>query len=208
MVLLGSLIDTDHWRHFYLLMGLVWGMMTGDRRIVRSPRIIADRRPLLLQPVIYIPPQRREARILRATHAARPHRCYRDDRRASSAGAHNPTEILETLPRAPSERAALCRVEQRRTPDTPYIRNQSETGVPLVMAAQRSQLSHQGWAHRRAAHPRPLRYSDRDALCRQRARTRRLYCSVPAARRPLRHGGRPQGHDLAGLAGQRQSRAR
>ncbi len=67
MVLLGSLIDTDHWRHFYLLMGLVWGMMTGDRRIVRSPRIIADRRPLLLQPVIYIPPQRREARILRAT---------------------------------------------------------------------------------------------------------------------------------------------
>ncbi|MBX3597218.1 MAG: O-antigen ligase family protein [Rhizobiaceae bacterium] len=26
-VLLGTIIDTDHWRHFYLLIGLVWGAM-------------------------------------------------------------------------------------------------------------------------------------------------------------------------------------
>ncbi len=24
-VLIGNVIDTDHWRHFYLLFGLVWG---------------------------------------------------------------------------------------------------------------------------------------------------------------------------------------
>ena len=65
MLALGSLIDTDHWRHFYLLLGLVWGMMTGDRRVVRSPRIIADRRHILLHPIIYLPPARRSARIVR-----------------------------------------------------------------------------------------------------------------------------------------------
>lgn len=64
-VLLGSLIDSDHWRHFYLLLGAVWGLMAGDRRIIRSARIIADRRPLLLQPVILVPPARRERRIVR-----------------------------------------------------------------------------------------------------------------------------------------------
>lgn len=38
----GVLIDNDHWRHFYLLMAVVWGLMLSDRRIVRRPRIIAD----------------------------------------------------------------------------------------------------------------------------------------------------------------------
>jgi O-antigen ligase len=64
-MLLGSLIDTDHWRHFYLLLGVVWGLMIGDRRILRSARLISDRRPLLLRPVIVIPPARRGTRILR-----------------------------------------------------------------------------------------------------------------------------------------------
>jgi hypothetical protein len=22
----GLLVDTDHWRHFYLIMGVIWGM--------------------------------------------------------------------------------------------------------------------------------------------------------------------------------------
>lgn len=29
-VIEGTVIDTDHWRHFYLLLALVWGMMAGD----------------------------------------------------------------------------------------------------------------------------------------------------------------------------------
>ncbi|MGE0857074.1 MAG: O-antigen ligase family protein [Hyphomicrobiaceae bacterium] len=65
MVLLGAIIDTDHWRHLYLLAGLNWGLMIGDQRIARSVRIRADRRHVLLHPVIVLPPTRRKARILR-----------------------------------------------------------------------------------------------------------------------------------------------
>ena len=35
----GFQIDTDHWRHFYLLMGIVWGLMASDQRVVRKSRI-------------------------------------------------------------------------------------------------------------------------------------------------------------------------
>jgi len=41
-ILLGFLIDNDHWRHFYLLLAIVWGLMLTDQSIVRRPRIIAD----------------------------------------------------------------------------------------------------------------------------------------------------------------------
>ncbi|MFM9846321.1 MAG: O-antigen ligase family protein [Hyphomicrobiaceae bacterium] len=45
VVIEGWIIDTDHWRHFYLLLALVWGLMTGDGRhqathcITRSVRL-------------------------------------------------------------------------------------------------------------------------------------------------------------------------
>lgn len=67
MILEGLVIDTDHWRHLYLLLGLTWGLMLADRRKLREPRILADRRPILLKPVIVLPPSRRPARILRPT---------------------------------------------------------------------------------------------------------------------------------------------
>ena len=35
-VALGSIIDTDHWRHFYLLLGLVWGGIALEYRHRRS----------------------------------------------------------------------------------------------------------------------------------------------------------------------------
>lgn len=31
-VIIGSVIDTDHWRHFYLLMGIVWGCIALEMR--------------------------------------------------------------------------------------------------------------------------------------------------------------------------------
>jgi len=37
-VLLGSIIDTDHWRHFYVLIGLVWGAIALEAK--RSRRIL------------------------------------------------------------------------------------------------------------------------------------------------------------------------
>jgi O-antigen ligase len=30
----GLVIDTDHWRHFYLLMGLIWGLMAAPREMM------------------------------------------------------------------------------------------------------------------------------------------------------------------------------
>ena len=32
----GAVIDTDHWRHFFLLLGMVWGLYTATLRQVRS----------------------------------------------------------------------------------------------------------------------------------------------------------------------------
>ena len=33
---LGTVIDTDHWRHFYLLLGLIWGGIALEYRHQRS----------------------------------------------------------------------------------------------------------------------------------------------------------------------------
>lgn len=60
----GALIDTDHWRHFYLLMGVVWGLMAADRRAVRKPRIVRDVTPTLRKAVLIVPPTSRGVRIL------------------------------------------------------------------------------------------------------------------------------------------------
>jgi hypothetical protein len=37
MALEGAVIDTDHWRHFYLIMAMVWGMALA-RPFARRPR--------------------------------------------------------------------------------------------------------------------------------------------------------------------------
>ncbi|MFN3868651.1 MAG: O-antigen ligase family protein, partial [Hyphomicrobiaceae bacterium] len=64
----GLIVDTDHWRHFYLLLALVVGVSTGRRTREAPPpratRIVADRRPLLLRPVVVLPPAWRSARIV------------------------------------------------------------------------------------------------------------------------------------------------
>ncbi len=62
-ILQGVLIESDHWRHFYLLMGVVWGLMAADRRIVRTARIVRDVRPVLLNRMLLIPPSKRGVRI-------------------------------------------------------------------------------------------------------------------------------------------------
>lgn len=35
-VALGSIIDTDHWRHFYLILGVIWGLMALEQRYQRA----------------------------------------------------------------------------------------------------------------------------------------------------------------------------
>jgi O-antigen ligase len=57
----GFVVDIDHWRHFYLLMAIIWGLMIGDRRIDgratthvsgpnRPPRIIRRVDMLIIRP--------------------------------------------------------------------------------------------------------------------------------------------------------------
>lgn len=40
-VLLGAVIDTNHWRHFHLLVGMVWGAMALEWRHHKNPRSMA-----------------------------------------------------------------------------------------------------------------------------------------------------------------------
>jgi hypothetical protein len=49
-VFLGSIIDTDHWRHFYLLLGMVWGCIALEYRYQRGMLPQATR-PALARPV-------------------------------------------------------------------------------------------------------------------------------------------------------------
>ncbi len=63
-IIVGLVIDTDHWRHFYLLMGIVWGLMAADRRVLRKARIVCDSRSPLHHRVLLIPQSRRGRRIV------------------------------------------------------------------------------------------------------------------------------------------------
>jgi hypothetical protein len=60
-------IDTDHWRHFYVLLAIVWGLMTASA----AAPAIARRAPRVLQPAKHVPIMRRRAAIIGpATHPA------------------------------------------------------------------------------------------------------------------------------------------
>ncbi|WP_048647789.1 O-antigen ligase family protein [Nitratireductor soli] len=41
-VALGTVIDTDHWRHFYLLLGLLWGMIALEQKHMRAVLLNQD----------------------------------------------------------------------------------------------------------------------------------------------------------------------
>ncbi len=47
----GWIVDTDHWRHFYVLLGLLWGLMIGEQSNARKIRY-QDYRNWHLHPVI------------------------------------------------------------------------------------------------------------------------------------------------------------
>jgi hypothetical protein len=44
-IALGTVIDMDHWRHFYLLIGLIWGAMCLESRHQATLVEPATRRP-------------------------------------------------------------------------------------------------------------------------------------------------------------------
>jgi len=44
-VLEGFVIDTDHWRHFFLLLGMIWGLSAATyRHLRRQPAALPQRR--------------------------------------------------------------------------------------------------------------------------------------------------------------------
>jgi O-antigen ligase len=45
----GAIIDSDHWRHFYLMMALVWGIMTASHAVA-APPARTRRAPRVLRP--------------------------------------------------------------------------------------------------------------------------------------------------------------
>ncbi len=50
----GFVIDLDHWRHFHLLMALVWGLMLGDREI-RQGKLLPDARDIFRRAEMIMP---------------------------------------------------------------------------------------------------------------------------------------------------------
>jgi O-antigen ligase len=40
----GFVVDTDHWRHYYLLMGIVWGLVIATLNAERTARLVHPRR--------------------------------------------------------------------------------------------------------------------------------------------------------------------
>jgi len=63
IAVLGFVIDQDHWRHLFLLLGLAWGVMSGDRAIRRERRIVGARF-LVPRERPRMAPLRRPARII------------------------------------------------------------------------------------------------------------------------------------------------
>jgi len=39
----GFVIDTDHWRHFFLLLGIIWGLAAATFREARQPVYLRSR---------------------------------------------------------------------------------------------------------------------------------------------------------------------
>jgi Ni,Fe-hydrogenase I large subunit len=40
-ILMATVIDIDHWRHFYMLIGILWGLIAADRKVFQ--RRLMDR---------------------------------------------------------------------------------------------------------------------------------------------------------------------
>jgi hypothetical protein len=101
----GAVIDTDHWRHFFLELALVWGLMVADRtslarnrparvlRAVRAPHSDVVK-PMALSAMKVVAP-RRPARTLRAAPSRRKMRvlCSLVQHQHAHVHAHPPRHL-------------------------------------------------------------------------------------------------------------------
>ena len=92
----GFVIDLDHWRHFHLLMALVWGMMLGDRVIagatqMRDPRFVFRRAEMIVpsrpaRELVVAATQSAPARFIRRVSTARRETGRTDSRPSRASG--------------------------------------------------------------------------------------------------------------------------
>ncbi|MEZ5910476.1 MAG: O-antigen ligase family protein [Hyphomicrobiaceae bacterium] len=104
----GVLVDTDHWRHVFVILSLVWGLVAvaGRQAAQWSPR----RDEPILDPVLVLPPSRRMARVL----APAPLQLAAPARRAARAlvpllPSRRSPRILRPILAAPEPRRRLPR---------------------------------------------------------------------------------------------------
>jgi hypothetical protein len=102
----GLVIDTDHWRHFYLLMGLLWGLMIAyhpgrhaavdtlaeiarmrDRSNVRAAAAIPPPAQASMRPILLLPAPVPFDRLTRLTRRLRTARRLRVGRRLAARPA-------------------------------------------------------------------------------------------------------------------------
>jgi hypothetical protein len=76
----GFLIDIDHWRHYYLLMALIWGLVVGDRKPLSQMK--REPRPVRILPTVLMMPPRRPALVPHAATRPRPQHHPRPRHRA------------------------------------------------------------------------------------------------------------------------------
>jgi O-antigen ligase len=58
-ILIGAVIDINHWRHLYLLLGILWGLIAVDRAVARRRMAAAARPPDGLYRELIVPAGRR-----------------------------------------------------------------------------------------------------------------------------------------------------
>ena len=51
-----AIVDTDHWRHYYLFLGVIWGMSAATINYVRQQRHNASVTPAGIQPDYQLAP--------------------------------------------------------------------------------------------------------------------------------------------------------
>ncbi len=106
----GMIIDLDHWRHFHVVMALVWGMMLGDREIQHRVRLAIDPRNVFRRAEMIVtsrPPRPLIAAPVAATSAPAAARFMR-----RVEGACVVTSHVES-PRVDSSRRDMGRADSR-----------------------------------------------------------------------------------------------
>jgi hypothetical protein len=60
MMIESLIIDSDHWRHVFLLLGVQWGLIAATRASLMSRRLVSTRQTGTRRPTLHAPLRRRK----------------------------------------------------------------------------------------------------------------------------------------------------